>query len=369
MTRHAVLALLVAAATFAPSLAPEARGDRLKNLVEVEGVRGNPLVGYGLVVGLAGTGDDATSPAVRRPLAAMIKKLGVTINEAELKAKNVAAVVVTAELPPFARPGQQLDVTVSSTGTAKSLAGGTLIATPLFGADREVYAVAQGSMTVGGFIAEGGSGSSAKKNHVTAGRIPGGGDVERAAPGGLPAEEITLILRAADFTTALRIVDAVDGLLGAGSARADDPAAVKVKVPEARRGSVARMIAELEALEVIPDVEARVVIDERTGTIVIGGDARLGAAAIAHGGLTVRVEERTEVSQPNPVAGGQTVATPVSDVAVEEEGGRLVYTPGAPTVAELAAALDALGARPRDLVAIFQALRAAGALSAEVVVQ
>ena len=366
-TRLALVITLAAAALLgAPSAA---RADRVKDLVEVEGVRGNALVGYGLVVGLAGTGDDASSAGVRRPLAAMMKKLGVTVTEAELKSKNVAAVVITAELPAFARPGQPIDVTVSSTGSAKSLAGGTLVATPLAGADLQVYAIAQGSLTVGGFAAGGASGSSATKNHVTAGRLPGGGIVEKAAPGALSEREIVLLLHEADFTTAARIADAIDAKLGAGTASVEDPGSVHVAVPKDRRRPVARLIAELESLEVAPDVPARVVLDERTGTIVVGGDVRLAPVAIAHGGLSVKIDEKPAVSQPGPLAGGKTATVPQTDVDVSEQDGHLVYTPGAPTVADLAAALDALGAKPRDLVAIFEALHTAGALRAEVVVQ
>jgi flagellar P-ring protein precursor FlgI len=371
LTTLALVSALTAfvGATLAAAASP-ARAERIKDLADVEGVRGNPLVGYGLVVGLAGTGDDASSAATRRPLAAMMKRLGITVGEGELKAKNVAAVIITAELPPFARPGQALDVVVSSTGAAKSLAGGTLIATPLKGADNRVYAVAQGPLAVGGFAADGGSGSSRKKNHPTVGRIPGGADVERAAPGNLDPTQIVLILRDADFTTATRIATAVDGALGGEVSSVDDPGSVKIKVPADKRKKVTALIAQLEALEVTPDMRARVVLDERTGTIVVGGMVRLGAAAIAHSGLTIKIDETKEVSQPGILSRtGTTAEVPKTDIEVEEDEGRLVYTAGAPTVAELAAALDGLGARPRDLIAIFQALRTSGALRAELVVQ
>jgi flagellar P-ring protein precursor FlgI len=321
------------------------------------------------VVGLAGTGDDASSAATRRPLAAMMKKLGVTIGEAELKAKNVAAVIVTAELPAFARPGSKIDVLVSSTGSARSLQGGTLIATPLRGANLKVYAVAQGPLAVGGFIATGASGSSAQKNHTTVARIPGGADVERAAPGELPGKEVVLLLHEADFTTASRIAAAVDAAVGSHVATVADPGAVAVAVPPAFRGRVVEFVASLEPIEVQPDSPARIIIDERTGTIVVGANVRLGPAAIAHGGLSVNVAESQDVSQPQVLARGQTVATANTQIDVQEEEGHLVYTAGAPTIADLAAALDALGTKPRDLVAIFQALRAAGALRAELVMQ
>jgi flagellar P-ring protein FlgI len=366
VTGHAVLATLA----LALGVTPAARADRIKDLADVEGVRGNPLVGYGIVVGLAGTGDDASSAATRRPLAAMMKRLGITIGEGELKARNVAAVIITAELPPFARPGQALDVVVSSTGAAKSISGGTLVATPLKGADGRVYAVAQGPLATGGFAADGASGSSRQKNHPTVGRIPGGADVERAAPGGLDPTQITLILRDADFTTATRIAAAVDTALGSEVAIVDDPGSVKIPVPKDKRRKVAQLVAQLEALEVVPDMRARVILDERTGTIVVGAAVRLGAAAIAHSGLTIKIDETSNVSQPGVLARtGTTVATAQSDLEVTEDEGRLVYTAGAPTVGELAAALDSIGARPRDLIAIFQALRTAGAIRAELVVQ
>jgi flagellar P-ring protein precursor FlgI len=259
---------------------------------------------------------------------------------------------------------------VSSTGSSKSLSGGTLIATPLRGADGKVYGVAQGPLATGGFAADGGSGSSRKKNHPTVGRIPGGADVERAAPGSLDATQIVLILRDADFTTATRIATAVDGAMGSEVSSVDDPGAVKVKVPADKRKKLTSLIAQLEALEVVPDARARVILDERTGTIVVGGSVRLGPAAIAHSGLTIKIDESKQVSQPGILSeGGRTAEVAQTDIEVVEDEGRLVYTPGAPTVAELAAALDGLGARPRDLIAIFQALRTSGALRAELVVQ
>jgi flagellar P-ring protein precursor FlgI len=353
-------------ATVTAIAAAPARAERLKELVDVEGVRENPLVGYGLVVGLQGTGDDASSPATRQALAQLIKHLGVTIDPAQIKAKNVAAVVVTAQLPPFARAGSTIDVTVSSVGTAKSLQGGTLVATPLKGADKRTYALAQGSLSLGGFAVEGASGSAQKKNHATVARVPGGGVIEQGAPGALADDEVVLLLHDPDFTTASRIAEAVDGALGPGSAVVRDPGAVVVRVGKAWRGKVVGLVATLERLEVVPDAPAKVVIDERTGTIVVGAGVTLGPAAIAYGSLTVTVSERQTVSQPGVLSNGDTVTTPESGVAVEEGGGGLVVENGAATVGELAAVLNALGLKPRDLVAIFQALAAAGALRAEI---
>jgi len=346
-------------------LAPAAHATRLKDLVEVAGFRPNHLVGMGIVVGLAGTGDDASSVVTRREMAVMAKRLGIAIDANDFKAKNVASVMVTAELPPYARAGMPLDITVSSMGTAKSLSGGTLLITPLKGPDLGTYALAQGSLVVGGFAAEGGSGSSAKKNHPTAGRIPGGARVEKDAPGIPPRDEVVLILREPDFTTASRIAAAVNAALGDSSAHVRDPAAVTIAVGPSWRGRTVDLIATLEGVDATPDVAARVIIDERTGTVVAGAGVTLSPAAIAYGAINVDVSETPQVSQPGALAGGQTVVTPQSEVKVEEKDGKLQVINGAATVGQVAAALNQLGVKPRDLAAIFQALKAAGALRAE----
>lgn len=343
-----------------------ARAERLKDLVEIEDVRSNPLVGYGLVVGLAGTGDDASSASTRGALAQLVRHLGQSIDPAQVKAKNVAVVIVTADLPPFGRAGATIDVTVSSLASAKSLQGGVLVATPLQGADGRVYALAQGSIALGGFIAEGASGSSQKKNHTTVGRIPGGAILEASAPGRLQRDRLTLLLREADFTTATRIATAIDATFGDGTADVRDPAAVVVHVPKSWRGKQVGLVAALESVEAEPDVRAKVVVDERTGTIVVGGAVTLRSAAIAYGGLTVSVQESQQVSQPGVLAEGTTVATPDTKIGVEEGESQLVVVEQAATISELAAALNALGLKPRDLTAVFQALRAAGALRAEI---
>jgi len=358
--RWIALALCVGAvAASAP-----ARADRIKDLATVEGVRKNQLVGVGLVTGLAGTGDDASSPIVRRSMAKMLSRLDIKISPEELRAKNVAIVAVTAELPPFARPGQQIDVVVSSSGSAKSLAGGVLMGTPLKGPDQRTWALAQGQLAVGGFLVEAGAGSQ-RKNHVTVARIPGGALVEGAAPTRMPQRELVLTLKTADFTTATRIAVAIEGALGAGTAIPRDAGAVVVPITASWKGKVAALIATVESVEVTPDAVARVIIDERTGTVVLGGQVRLGAAAIAYGGLSVQIAERPEVSQPAPLGRGKTTVTPRSDVAVTEASGDLHLVPGAANVAELTAALNRLGVKPRDLIAILQALAAAGALRAE----
>ena len=285
--RRAIVTVVFVAA-LAPARAPAAR---LKELVTVDGFRSNHLVGLGLVVGLTGTGDDAISIMTRKPLAALLRHLGTMIDETSLTAKNVAVVMVTAELPPFARAGSSLDVTVSSAGNAKNLTGGTLVMTPLKGPDGETYALAQGALTLGGFAVAAGSGASTKKNHVTVGRIPGGGVLERDAPSGMPTSELTLVLHDADFTTAWRIARVIDAYMGAGSARVRDPAAVTVCPGPVWKNRTVELIAHLEALDATPDAPARVIIDERTGTIAIGNEVRLGAAALAHGGIHIKIEQ------------------------------------------------------------------------------
>ena len=359
--RLAVLALALAA-TAAPAAA-----DRIKDLASVDGIRTNQLTGFGLVTGLAGTGDDASSPLVRRSMAKLLGRLDIKISADELRAKNVAAVLVTAELPPFARAGQALDVVVSSNGSAKSLAGGTLIATALKGADQRTWAVAQGPVAVGGFLVEAGAGSQ-RKNHVTVGRVPGGATVEGDAPTAMPRGQVVLVLHEPDFTTATRVAVAIDAALGAGSAVPRDAGSIVVPVAASWKGKVPALIALIESLAVEPDLVARVVVDERTGTVVLGGEVRLRPTVVAYGGLTVQIAERPEVSQPRGRGRGDTTVVPRSDVAVAEAAGELHPLPGAASISELASALNRLGVKPRDLIAILSALKAAGALRAELVV-
>lgn len=348
--------------TLASSLAA---ADRLKDLATVEGVRSNELTGAGLVVGLAGTGDDASSPVVRTSLARMYKRLGISVDAAAIKSKNVAAVVITAKLPAFARPGQALDVTVSSVGSSKSLAGGTLVATPLKGPDGRTWAIAQGSLAVGGFLAEA-DGASARKNHVTVAQLPGGALVEHDAPTEMPRGELTLVLREPDFTTAARIGAAIDAALGVGTAHARDAGAIAVEIAPGWAEQVPALIARLESIEVEPDSAAKVVIDERTGTVVIGGGVRLRPGAIAYGGLTITISEQPAVSQPGPLSKGKTKAVPRTQLAVDEQPGELHALPAAATVTDVIAALNALGMKPRDLIAILSALARADALRAQI---
>ena len=346
--------------------ASAARADRIKDLTTIAGVRDNHITGFGLVVGLDGSGDDARSPMVRGTLTKMLKRLGISIDPTDLKGKNIAAVMLTAELPAFAKPGMVFDVTISSLGNAKSLAGGTLLAAPLKGPDDRTWAIAQGALSVGGFIAEGASGSSSKKNHPTVGRLPGGATVEASAPTVMPDKEIVFVLNQPDFTTATRMRDAIVAVLGADSARLHDASTVIVGVPPDQRGAVTPMIAKLEAIEVDPDMKAKVIVDEKTGTIVIGEQVTLRAAAITFGALTVEVDESQTASQPVAALGrGTTKVLKNTQIKVNEADKPMRMLKKAATVGDVAAALASLGAKPRDLVSILRALKASGALRAE----
>jgi flagellar P-ring protein FlgI len=362
--RHA-LTLLALALTVTTG-AITARADRIKDITTIAGVRDNHLTGFGLVVGLDGTGDDAKQPTVASALTKMLKRLGLTIDPSQLKGKNVAAVMLTAELPAFAKPGMAFDVTISAVGAAKSLAGGTLLAAPLKGPDDRTWAIAQGALTLGGFVAEGASGSTSKKNHPTVGRLPGGAIVEASAPTVMPDKEIVLVLNQPDFTTATRMRDAICGELGTTIASLRDAATVVVSIPSGAKGNVPQLIARIEGIEVEPDVRAKVIVDEKTGTIVIGEKVTLRAAAITFGALTVEVDETAQVSQPGPLSKGATTkVVPQSNVKVSEAGEPMRLVKKAATVADVASALAALGAKPRDLVSILRALKAAGALRAD----
>lgn len=342
----------------------------IRDLCEVGGVRANQLVGYGLVVGLAGTGDSARARFSVQSVAAMLRRLGATVDPAMLETRNVAAVTVTAMLPAFAAPGARIDVTVSSLGDARSLSGGTLLQTPLFGADRNVYAVAQGALVLGAYEISGRSGSSSRRNHATAGQVPGGAIVERRveAPA-LAADGLELRLRLPSFATAQRVAAKINESLGEGSAVAADAATIRVQRSDALAADPVAVIASIEALEVEPDSRARIVIDERTGTVVISANVRIGEVAIAQGGLTVEVSEETAVSQPNPLGRGDTARAPTSAIQANEDERQLAIVPTAATLADLVAALNALELGPRELLTIFQSLRAAGALHAEIEVQ
>jgi flagellar P-ring protein precursor FlgI len=341
---------------------------RVKELAAVQGVRPNPLLGYGLVVGLAGTGDSRKATFTNQTLRSMLEKLGVAAGDPRLQAENVAAVMVTAELPPFARPGLPLDVLVSSLGDADSLQGGTLLLTPLKAANGAVYAVAQGPVSIGGYSA-GGEGNKVSKNHPTVGRIPGGAIVEREAVIDLQAKpSFVLLLHEPDFSTSSRMAEAINRAFSQQLASAVDPGQVEVQVPERWRNDRVGFAAALECVTLAPDSVARVVLDERTGTVVVGSQVRIGAVAVAHGSLTVDIGTELEPSQPAPFSGGQTVVLPQTTVQVHEQPGALFVVPAGATVAEIARALNAVGATPREMIAIFQAMKAAGALHAELVI-
>lgn len=362
------LALAACAALLALSSSP-AFAERIKDIAQVGGVRSNPLVGYGLVVGLDGTGDRTSqAPFTVQSIKNMLAELGVAVPaNVNPQLKNVAAVAIQAELPPFAKPGQQIDVTVSSLGNATSLRGGALLMAPMKGADGQVYAIAQGNLIVGGFGAQGKDGSRVSVNVPSAGRIPNGGIVERALPDSLSAggDTITLNLNTNDFTTAARMVSALQGTFGAGSAYAQDGGTVVVKAP-VEPGARVNFLAAVENLELTPGTgPAKVVVNARTGTVVIGGNVHVLPAAVAHGSLTVTISENTQVSQPNAFGNGRTVATPQSTINVSNEGSRMFKFAGGGTLDEIVRSVNAVGAAPGDLIAILEALKQAGALRAE----
>jgi flagellar P-ring protein precursor FlgI len=362
-TMRYMLGWLAAAALALPAW-PAAR---LKDLVTLEGVRDNQLIGYGLVVGLAGTGDRQQTLFSPQSLANMLERMGVSVPGATMLVKNTAAVMVTATLPPFAQPGTHLDAIAAAIGDASNLQGGLLVLTALKGADGQVYAVTQGPVVTGGFVA-GRAGNSQTVNHPTVGRVPGGAIVERPAPSLSPQGVLHLQLRYADFTTASRIAAAVNEKYAGGSAApalAENSALVSVKVPPPFAGRVTDFIAELEKLTVNADQPARVVVNERTGTIVMGREVRISPVAILHGNLTVEIQTTLDVSQPPPLSSGTTTTTPKVSVDAKEEAARNVVLKEGATVEELVRALAAIGSTPRDVIAILQNLRAAGALDAD----
>lgn len=348
-----------------------AHADKVRDLVQVAGVRSNQLIGYGLVVGLDGSGDQTTqAPFTTQSLENMLQQFGITVPaNARPQLKNAAAVMITADLPAFAKPGQAIDVTVASIGNAKSIRGGQLLMTPLRGADGNVYAMAQGSVVVGGISAQGKSGSSVQVNISASGRIPNGASVERAVASSFSSGgNLTLNLNTADFTTAGRIATAINAAYGAGTAQAVDGGSVMVRGPQDPSQKVA-WLGAIQNIEVQPgDAPARVVVNSRTGTVVIGSDVRVTAAAVAHGAIQVTVGEQAQVSQPAPFSQGQTVVVPSSSVRVSEEGAHMFkFGPGV-SLDTIVRAVNQVGATPSDLISILQALKQAGALRAELVV-
>ena len=359
------LGLLVAGAP-APAAA-----ERVKDLASIAGVRSNQLVGYGLVVGLDGTGDQTSqAPFTVQSIKNMLARFGVTIPpNVNPQLKNVAAVTVSAELPPFAKPGQTIDVTVASIGNAGSLRGGMLLMAPLRGVDGEVYAIAQGSMIVSGFGVSGKDGSRIALNVPSGGRIPNGATVERAVPSNFATEpHVTLNLNSPDFTTATRLAEGINKLLGQGTAAAVDSVSVRVTAPTDASQRIS-YVSTLEQIDIEPgDAPARVIVNSRTGTVVIGAGVRVKPAAVAHGSLSVTITERTDVSQPNAFSQGETVAVQRSEVQVEQPTARMFKFDSGVSLDEIVAAVNRVGAAPGDLVAILEALKQAGALRAELIV-
>ena len=348
-----------------------AHAERVKDLATVAGVRGNQLVGYGLVVGLDGTGDQTSqAPFTIQSIRNMLAKFGVTIPaNVNPQLKNVAAVTVRAELPAFAKPGQTIDITVDSIGNATSLRGGSLLMTPLRGIDGEVYAIGQGSLVVSGFGVSGKDGSRIAVNVPSSGRVPNGATVERAVPTNFASEPyLVLNLNTPDFTTAARLTDGINALLGPDTARAMDAVSVRVQAPIDPSQRIA-YLSTLEAIEIQPgEAPARVIVNSRSGTVVIGSAVKVMPAAVAHGSLSVTITERADVSQPNPLSQGQTVVTPRSEIQVDQPEARMFVFNAGVNLDEIVRAVNQVGAAPGDLVAILEALKAAGALRAELIV-
>ena len=355
----AIFCLIFSCAAFA-----EAPVTRIKDIAKVQGVRANQLVGYGLVMGLNGTGDSNKTLEVLQSVANTLRRFGVTVDQASLKTKNVAAVMVTATLPPFVREGDTIDVTVSSMGDAKSIQGGTLIRTPLQAGNGEVYAVAQGAVSTGGFTA-GNGGNTRQKNFPTVGLTPNGAIVERTVEEDLGRDgTIALSLANPDFTTAARIAQAVNARY-AGSATAANPGRVDIRIPPHFRNNLVSFIAGIEELPVMPDNIAKVVVNERTGTIVMGGDVSVDTIAIAQGGISISIEQEAEVTQPAPFSVGSTVVTKNASVDVDEERANTIVLDATANVSDVVGALNSVGATPRDIISILQAIKASGALHAE----
>jgi flagellar P-ring protein precursor FlgI len=358
---------------------------RLKDISTIKGIRQNQLLGYGLVVGLNGSGDQKSTGFTVQALANLLEHVGVHVSPDDMKVKNVAAVMVSAKLPPFARIGKKIDVTLSSIGDAKSLQGGTLLLTPLKGVDGKVYALAQGPISIGGYSAGGAAGGGVTKNHPTVGRISDGASIEREIPFSiLSKKEFTIILNNPDFDTAARAASAINLKIGQNLARPLDPGTVRFNVPANYEGDVVNLIARIGDIQIEPDSIAKVIVDEKTGTVVVGENVRIQKVAVAHGNLSIHIKEKKEVSQPLPFSpsgggaapqqmkggtivapGGSTVVTPQSDVSVSEEANRLLLIPKGRTIGELVNALNAIGVTPRDLITILQAIKAAGALEGE----
>ena len=375
------------------STVSHAWGARLKDIATFKGIRNNQMLGYGLVVGLNGTGDGRTTEFTIRTIVNMLERMGIHIPSdriSQIRLKNVAGVMVTATLPPFSRLGNRIDVQVSSLGDATSLGGGTLLLTPLRGPDQQVYALAQGPVVTGGFAISGASGSGVQKNHPTVGIISKGALIEKEVPFSLDGKkELALSLFNPDFTTAEKVKETINRFMGGSYSKCLDSGTIRIGIPEPIQNNVAEWIASLERLEVVPDSVAKIVMNEKTGTVVLGENVRISTVAVAHGNLSIQIKERLNVSQPLPFApappagtppiaippregtgtivapGGATVVTPESSVTVKEEGGPMIIVPSGANLGEVVRALNAIGATPRDLISILQSIKAVGALQAD----
>jgi flagellar P-ring protein FlgI len=367
MTTRTIWAAVLAAMMLAGAVAPAGATSRIKDLANIEGVRQNQLIGYGLVVGLNGTGDTLNNiPFTRQSLQAMLERLGVNVRGAQMRTGNVAAVMVTANLPAFATQGTRMDVTVSALGDSKSLQGGTLLVTPLLGADGNVYAVAQGSLAISGFQAEGDA-AKIVRGVPTVGRISNGAIIEREIDFALnKLGQLRLALRNPDFTTAKRIASAINDFIGSPAAEPLDPSTVQLTVPKQFQGNVIALLTEVEQLQIEPDLTAKVIIDERSGIIVMGRDVRVSTVAVAQGNLTVTISETPVVSQPQPFSRGETRVAPRTRVGVSEEGKKFAVVKEGVSLQQLVDGLNALGIGPRDLISILQAIKAAGAIQADI---
>lgn len=343
----------------------EAGEVRVKDVARIQGVRENELLGYGLVIGLNGTGDKAGTLFTVQSITSMLQRMGIQVPRDRVGVKNVAAVVVAAKLPPFAKAGANVDVIVSSLGDASSLQGGMLLMTPLQAADGKIYAVAQGPVSIGGFnIEAGGTGEKVQKNHPTAGRIPNGATIEREVPTTVVQNQtLAITLNRPDFTTAGRLAEAIDRSLGAGRARAEDAATVRIAVEPGQ--DLIGLIAKLEHVRLTPDRVAKVVINERTGTIIMGSDVRISTVAIAHANLSIQIKSEFQVSQPGPLSGGKTAVVPKTEISVQEDKRKLSVMEEGASIGDLVQAMNALGVTGRDLISILQAIKQAGALQAE----
>jgi flagellar P-ring protein precursor FlgI len=339
---------------------------RIKDIAYFVGNRSNQLIGYGLVVGLNGTGDKDKTQFTVNTLANLLDNMGIHVDPKDVKVKNVAAVMVTSNLPPFARNGSKIDAQVSSTGDAKSIQGGTLLMTPLQGPDGKIYAVAQGPISTGGFSASGQSGGGVEKNFPTAGYLSGGVIVEQEVPNQCRnAEQLDLVLKTPDFSTAAKAARCINLALGGAYANALDAGTIKLQVPPGYGNGMVQMISEVESIQLEPEVVAKIIINERTGTVVMGENVRISPVAIAHGNLTVQVTEKPTVSQPLPLSQGQTTVVPQTKVEVQEGKGSLNVVGGATSITQLVKGLNSMGVTPRDLITILQAIKAAGAVQAE----